>query len=239
MHYPKHIWFIPDWNRTWAKKKWVPSFLWHLEGFNTLVSAAKYLFTHTDLKVFSAWWLSTENKNSRSNEELEYLYNLYEKIPSELESFMIEHKINFKRVGTKEWLPQKLVNFLESKEKDLCFDSDKYIVLAVNYWGRDEICRWVSNLLKDNSNLTCWELLSNFDKNYFEKYLDFFWLPNIDLVIRTKWESAKRLSWFMLWWVWYAELYFTEKLCPEFDHNEIDKALEWFNNIYHERNFGK
>lgn len=236
MIYPKHIWFIPDWNRTWADKNGFPKFVWHLEWFNVLVEIWKYVFSNTDVKVFSAWWLSTENLKWRSPEELEYLFELYKKIPSDLYDFLNENKINFRWVWKRDWLPNTLVDFLDEKQKTISFWTDRTIVMAINYWWRDEIIRWI-NKLQENDDFKNWDL--KIDENIFSKYLDFWDLPAIDLLIRTKWSMAKRLSWFMLWWVWYAELYFTEKLCPEFTSEDMDKALEWFNNIYWERNFWK
>ncbi len=239
MQYPKHIGIIPDWNRTWAQNQWLPKFAGHLEGFNKIVENTKYIFSNTDTKVLSVWWLSTENNKWRDWEELSYLYWLYKKIPSDLFSFLQEQRINFKRVWKLDWLPQSLIDFLYEKQKELSFDSDRYLVLAVNYWWRDEILRGVKYMLDDNSDVKCEQLSKQCNEGFLSKYLDFYNLPNIELVIRTKWDYAKRLSWFMLWWIWYAELYFTKKLCPELDTNEINNALVWFDEIVSHRNFGK
>jgi undecaprenyl diphosphate synthase len=67
--------------------------------------------------------------------------------------------------------------------------------------------------------------------------LDFADVPQLDLVIRTKGKMAQRLSGFMLWWIGYAELYFTEKLFPDFDISDLEEALKWFNDVYEYRNF--
>jgi undecaprenyl diphosphate synthase len=76
-------------------------------------------------------------------------------------------------------------------------------------------------------------------KENMEKYLDFNWLPNLELVIRTKQKLAKRLSGFMLWWIWYAQLYFTDLYFPDFNVEEFKKALEWYNTTVNTQNFGK
>lgn len=238
MSSPRHIWFIPDWNRTWAKSKWIHKFFWHLEWFNNVISLVKYVFANTDVEVFSVWWLSTENSLSRNEDELEYLFKLYEKIPSELDDFLQENKINFKLVWNRDWLPWYLTDFFVEKEKKFNFSwSNKTFVLAVNYWWRDEIIRWVKSLISDNVN--CWNLVSKLDSDLLSKYLDFSDLPLIDLVIRTKWNKAKRSSWFMLWWIWYAELYFSDKLCPDFTSEDLEQVLEWFCDIQKDRNFWK
>ncbi|MBS8122492.1 polyprenyl diphosphate synthase [Candidatus Vampirococcus lugosii] len=238
MSSPRHIGFIPDGNRTWAKSKGIHKFFGHLEGFNNVISLVKYVFANTDVEVFSVWGLSTENSLSRNEDELEYLFKLYEKIPSELDDFLQENKINFKLVGNRDGLPGYLTDFFVEKEKKFNFSgSNKTFVLAVNYGGRDEIIRGVKSLISDNVN--CGNLVSKLDSDLLSKYLDFSDLPLIDLVIRTKGNKAKRSSGFMLWWIGYAELYFSDKLCPDFTSEDLEQVLEWFCDIQKDRNFGK
>jgi len=238
MIYPKHIAFIPDGNRTWAKEKWLPKLVWHTKGFQNVIELTKYIFTNTPIKVVTVWWLSTENLKNRSQDELDYLYQIYKEWWNALDEFLEENKINFKRVWTDKGLPSDLVNFLREKEKKLKFDTDRYSIVAINYWWRDEILRWVNRLLEDIKKLSP-KFFEEIDEEIFSKYLDFADIPPVDLVIRTKGDVARRLSWFMLWWIGYAELYFTKKKFPEFDIEELNKALQRFDNISSERNFGK
>ena len=67
--------------------------------------------------------------------------------------------------------------------------------------------------------------------------MDFGGLPTVDLVIRTKQKLAKRLSGFMLRWIGYAQLYFTDLYCPQFTVDEFDKAVEWRNSSLESQNF--
>lgn len=231
MNYPKHIGLIPDGNRTWAKEKWLTSFKWHLEWFNKVKQIAKYIFSSTPIEVFTVWWLSTENFKKRSKEELNYLFELYKQIPWNLYKFMKKNKINFKVSWNESKLPMHLISFLKEKEKELKFeDSNKYMVLALNYGWQDEIIRWIKKIVNKKEEITQANL---------EKYLDFWWLPKLDLVIRTKQKLAKRLSWFMLWWIWYAQLYFTDLYCPQLTINEFIKALEWYNSSQKTQNYWK
>lgn len=232
MIYPKHIALIPDGNRTWAKEKWIHQMLWHIEWFNRVVESAKYVFANTPIEVFTCWWLSTENLTNRSEEELEYLFNLYKKLHSDMDEFLKEHQINFKWAWSSNRLPDHLVEFLRSKEKELSFDTNKYFVLAINYWWRDEILRWINRLIED------WKSKIETEKD-LNDYLDFWKFPNVELVIRTKGDMARRLSWFMLWWIGYAELYFTKIKCPDFTIDELQTALARFDEVSNERNFWK
>jgi undecaprenyl diphosphate synthase len=102
--------------------------------------------------------------------------------------------------------------------------------LAVNYWWQDEIIRAMKKL-KDS-----WEEVN---KENLEKYMDFGWLPTVDLVIRTKQKLAKRLSGFMLWRIGYAQLYFTDLYCPQFTVEEFNKAIERRNSSLGSQNFWK
>ena len=230
MNYPKHVALIPDGNRTWAKEKWFMSFVGHLEWFNKAIEITQYIFSSTPIEVFTIWWLSTENLTNRSEKELEYLFELYKKIPQDLFDFLKEKKVNFKVAWNKDRLPDHLIDFLNQKEEELKVNSWKTLVLAINYGGQDELLRWIQKLCDNQEKAT---------KENLEKYLDFGWLPPVELVIRTKQKLAKRLSWFMLWWIWYAQLYFSDLYCPDFTIEQFQKAIEWYSSTIKTQNFWK
>jgi undecaprenyl diphosphate synthase len=75
---PKHIAIIPDGNRRWAKERDLPTFFGHQKGFDQASELAKES-RKLGIKVFTLWCFSTENWN-RTNEEIKYLMNLYEKM---------------------------------------------------------------------------------------------------------------------------------------------------------------
>lgn len=231
MENPKHIWIIPDWNRTRAKEKWMSSFIWHMEWFNKVKDIVKHVFKKTNIDVITIWWLSTENLTNRSKKELDYLFNLYKKIPWNLFKVMEKCKVNFKLVWNKWELPWHLVDFMNKQEEELNFpDSNKYLILALNYWWQDEIIRWMKRLKKEKLEIS---------QENLEKCMDFWGLPKLDLVIRTKQKLAKRLSWFMLWRIWYSQLYFTDIYCPELTIDEFNKAIERYKQTKATQNHGK
>jgi len=231
MIYPRHIAVIPDWNRTWAQDKWFHKMVWHLEWEKKFVELAKYVFSSTPIEVFTIWWLSTENLKKRNPDELEYLFELYKQSWDDLYAFLKENKVNFKWVGSEVWLPDHLITYLRNKESELKFDTNRYNIICVNYGGRDEIVRWVNKLISS------WK--KDIVEKDLEECLDFAWLPNVELVVRSKWDMSKRLSWFMLWWIWYAELYFTAKKFPDVNSEELENALKWFDSVSDKRNFWK
>ena len=231
MKYPKHVALIPDWNRTWAKEHWKLWIEWHLEWLKRCEELATYIFENTDIDVFTVWWLSTENLNNRASDELNYLFGLYKKTWEDMKDIFSKNHVNFRVVWNMDKLPDKLVMFFNEKMKELTFpDSKKTFVMAINYWWQDEIMRAVKKLSESGDEI---------NENNLEKYMDFWWLPTVDLVIRTKQKLAMRLSWFMLWWIGYAQLYFTEVYCPEFTVTEFEKAITWWRDSLWTQNFGK
>jgi len=231
MQYPKHVALIPDGNRTWARECWKEGIQWYLEWLNRVIELAKYIFKDTSIDVFTVWWLSTENLKNRMKSELDYLFKLYEKITIDLYDTFRSLSVNFHVAWDISQLPANLANFLREKEKEFIFpNSSKCCVLAVNYGGQDEILRAVKKM-----NIS-WEDVS---KENLEKYMDFAWLPTVDLVIRTKQKLAKRLSGFMLWWIGYAQLYFTDLYCPDFTVDEFEKALSRWRETVDTQNYGK
>ncbi len=195
-----------------------------------MIKNAIHIYKNTPIKVFTLRWLSTENLKNRSDEELAYLFDLYKKITENLYQVFREEKINFRVAGDITQLPEKLQKFLTEKMEEYSFDSDRVFVLAINYGGQDEILRAVEQL--KNS----WEEVN---KENLEKYMDFWGLPPVDLVIRTKQKLAKRLSGFMLWWIGYAQLYFTDLYSPELTVEEFEKAIAWRRTTLKTQNFGK
>lgn len=229
MNYPQHIAIIPDGNRTRAKEKGLPGSLGHLQGFHQMIELAKYIFTQTPIKVFTLWGLSTENLTNRGEEELNYLFDLYQKITEDLYQLFLEQKVNFRVAGDISALPHSLQEFLNQKVQEYTFsESEKCFVLAVNYGGQDELIRGIKKLTAAGEEISAENL---------EKYLDFSGLPTVDLVIRTKQQLAKRLSGFMLWWIGYAQLYFTDLYCPDFNITELQKALARYNATLGTQNF--
>ncbi len=233
MYYPQHLGIIPDGNRTWAKKRWLPGIIGHKKWFDMANKLIKYCFSTTDIQIVTIRWASTENIQERSPRELSYLYELYQTITRDIHEFLLEYKIWFKRVGSQEWLPQSLIDYFHTQEKKYPSESGKYFVLAVNYGGNDEILRGVNSFLAQHPQA------SHISNEELSSCMDFWDLPPIELVIRTKGEMAKRLSWFMTRWISYAELYFSDDLFPDFSVEKLQTALEWFDNIIEHRNYWK
>ncbi len=222
-----HVWIIMDGNRRWAQEKFLPKAVWHQKWAENIKKIAKLAIKY-DIKYLTLWALSLDNLKKREESEVKKIISLLDKI----EDFfweMLENDLKFEVIWNIEQLPENTVSKLKNvveKTKD-----NVWLILniALIYWGQDEIIRATKKILKawiDPETLTTEE---------FKKYLDTANLPNPDLIIRTGWDL--RHSGFLLFDSEYSEYYFTEKKWPDFDEEELKKAIVSYNSA--KRNFWK
>lgn len=233
MIYPKHLAVIPDGNRTRAKENNASVAEAYMLSYQRGLELLKYSFTHTDIKVFTLRGLSTENAKKRPKEEFDFLMTMYKIIDDDLDEFLIANKVNFKVIGDLEGITSDFKDYLLAKQQRTKNDSDRYFVFGINYGGRDEIIRGIKKLNEEKTDFT------HITEEDLSNALDLGNIPPIELVVRTKWDAAQRTSGFMSRRIWYAELYFTNKKCPEFDVENLKIALERFDKIADLRNYGK
>ena len=233
MQYPKHVAIIPDGNRTRAKANDKTVAEAYMISYEKAIELIIHTFTQTDVKVFTLRWLSTENGQKRPKEEFDFLMTMYKIVEEDLDEFLKEHKVNFKVIGNLSGVTDDFREYLVAKQERNTYNTDRYFVFAINYGGRDEILRGIKKLAEEKGDLKA------ITEEDISNSLDLGNVPPIELVIRTKWDQAQRTSGFMSWWIGYAELYFTAKKCPEFDIQEYEKALVWFDQIANLRNYWK
>ena|SRR3989338_7328491 len=233
MEYPRHVALIPDGNRTRAKEnnKDIPEA--YIISYQRGVELVEYTFTQTTSKVFTLRGLSTENATKRPAEEFDFLMNMHKLVGDDLDTILLQNKVNFKRIGNPNGITTEFKTYLDKKVETCRCDSDKYFIFAINYGGRDEIIRAIQKCARQQQDLT------TIDEQTLSNAMDLADIPPVDLVIRTKGDQAHRTSGFMSRRIGYAELYFTGTKCPAFDTAEYQKALEWFDSVSQKRNFGK
>lgn len=232
MNYPLHLSIIPDGNRTRAKANWVSIFEWYLKSVEKGVELIQYIFTNTKVKVLSGWWMSTENRQKRPAEELDFLFNMYKTCGDLLNEFLQKHRINFRRIGDSSNLPQDFLNYMAHMVQTFSFDTDRYLIFAINYGWQNEIIRWVKQYIKSGNSI------DNLNESNLGEYMDLGDYPPVELVVRTKGETSSRISWFMSWRIGYAELFFESKLFQDVTTDDLDKALDRFDSVAGKRNFG-
>ncbi|MBU1988312.1 MAG: di-trans,poly-cis-decaprenylcistransferase [Nanoarchaeota archaeon] len=223
---PEHVVIIPDGNRRWARKKgWKPWKGHEVAGeegnIRSLVKEAQSL----GIGVLSVWGFSTENWK-REKDEVERILDVVEKAVFTFGKEIEKEKLRFRHVGRKDRLPEKMVKELERLEKLSKGFDGMMIVLCLDYGGRDEILRAVNKVLVEGKGLG--------SEEEFLKFLDTKGLPDPDLIVRTGGE--KRFSGFMPYQSVYSELYFTDVFFPDFNAEELRRAIEEYSR--RQRRFG-
>ncbi len=216
---PTHIAMILDGNGRWAKKRMLPRTAGHRNGAFNINKVGKYC-SDLGVKYLTLFCFSTENWN-RPKDEVEYLMKAPTRIFKKLKKQIIENNAKWVFIGRKDRFPNdvlKIINEIEDITKD---KTGIVLTICFDYGSHDEITTAVKKIAKDcvdgklePDNITPDVIENNlFTKGY----------PKLDLLIRTSGEY--RISNFLLWQIAYAELYFTDVLWPDFDKNELDKAI--------------
>lgn len=224
---PKHIVLFPDGNRRWAKQKGLVSFDGHQQGYRNIIDFAEWCKSR-GVKVLTAFGFSTENWN-RSEDEISYLMSLLEKGLSESSDRLHNSGTRVKIIGQRERLPESLKETIEKIENQTKNNRSLYLNLAISYGGKWDIINAVKKMVEEKIPV------ENITEELFENYLSTTGLPNPDFILRAGGEM--RLSNFVLWQAAYAELYFSPKLWPDFSEQDLDLALEEFDNRH--RRYGK
>ena len=144
-----------------------------------------------------------------------------------------EKGVRIRTIGDLSRFDQDIQDSIAKWVEETAKNKDITVIFALNYGGQDEILRAINKITQEiKSNNSQPKKLS---QSRFEQYLDTADLPKVDLIIRPGGEQ--RLSGFLAWQSAYAELYFTDVLMPDFDENELTKAVKEFQR--RQRRFGK
>lgn len=227
---PKHIAFIMDGNGRWAKKRKMPRTYGHHEGTKTIRDIA---LKCNELKVeaMTVYAFSTENF-ARPEKEVQYIFKLPKDFFELYMKELMENNVKICTIGHLDMAPletQSIINTAIEKTKNntglkLCF--------AFIYGGRDEIVHASKNIaIKLKEGLIKEE---DINEQLFSSELMTKDLPDVDLMVRTSGEQ--RLSNFLLWQLAYAEFVFTDVLWPDFNDEELYKAIWLYQN--RDRRFG-
>ncbi len=221
---PKHLAVIMDGNRRWAKSKNLPTQIGHKEGAEKVIDLVRNCVS-LGIKYLSVYAFSTENWR-RDKKEVDYLMNLLvEFIVKELD-YLHKNDVKITLMGNIEDLPEK-TKFEVKRSIELTKNNKTlHLNIALSYGSRNEIVKAIKRIVRDyeNNNLNIDEL----NEENFNDYLFTKGMPDPDLLIRTSGEI--RLSNFLLYQLAYAEFYFTDVLWPDFDKEELIKAIHNFQN---------
>ncbi len=227
---PGHVAVILDGNGRWAQKRGLPRSMGHREGSRTLERIVEDA-ARLGIGYFTIFGFSTENWK-RPAQEVGALMQLFRYYCGRLLDVASANNIRVRMIGERSRFDDDIVAGIDRLETETAANTGMTFVFAVNYGARDEIRRAAVRMMKDAGNGELDPDLVTEDT--IASYLDTAGMPDPDLLIRTSGEM--RLSNFLLWQCAYTEIYVTDCLWPDFDRDELLRAIEAYN--HRERRFG-
>ena len=212
---PQHVAITMDGNGRWAKEKGRLRNFGHRNGVSAVKESVE-IAAEIGIKHLTLYAFSTENWN-RPKKEISALMNLLVSAIKKEISTLMNNNIRLTTIGDLTELPhiaQKKLNEAKERTKN---NTGMNLILALSYSGRWEILNAIKKIIKNKINI------EEINDLLFQQYLETRNVPDPELLIRTSGE--KRISNFLLWQIAYSELYFTDKLWPDFTKNDFKEAI--------------
>ena len=218
-----HIAIIMDGNGRWGKKRGKSRNFGHLNGIQVIEKLVKNSIK-INIPILTFYTFSTENWK-RPKTEINFLFKLIDHYFVKEINNLIKNNIRINIIGNIKILPKRVRQHLLESMKRTKQCRKILINLAINYGSKNEIVEAASTIRRKKGSIT----IKNFENNLYTKDL-----PNPDILIRTG--GKKRLSNFLLWQLAYSELYFIDKLWPDFTVADYNRIIGHFKKV--KRNFG-
>ncbi len=220
---PQHIGIIMDGNGRWAKQRLLSRSFGHTQGAERMIGLVRHAFM-LGVDHVTLYALSTENLK-RPQEELDGLFTLCRSYFHRYGERAREKNVRIRALGDLALLPEDVREMILTAEKTTAHAEEKSVNVAVAYGARNELVRAVNEAVERREKVT---------EESFKKLLYTGEIPDPDLIIRTGRE--KRLSNFLLYQAAYSELYFSDKLFPDFSNLDLEDALREYS--LRKRRFG-
>lgn len=220
---PENLGIIMDGNGRWAKSHNLRRTEGHTKGIENMMRLLAYAYDR-GVKTATCYALSTENLK-RDKAELQHILSLIGKVFDYFVSVFSKKQISISYVGNTELLPEEIRAHMKRTEDALSVyrDTGRVLYVLIAYGGRNEIIEAVNRAVTEGRAVT------------EEEFLSMLSVPvEPDLIIRTGGE--KRLSNFLLYQSSYSELYFSDKMFPDFTTEDLEEAFEWYSG--RKRNYG-
>ncbi len=224
---PRHVGFIMDGNGRWARERGLPRLAGHRAGAENLRRVLRAC-GDWGIKYVTIYAFSTENWQ-RPKEEVEGLFQIMDQFIEKELPELVENGIQVRHIGRMEGVPEHLQEKIR-KVVEATKDNDRLILcVAFNYGGRAEIVDAVRRIVAEGHSP------EEITEELISEHLYTAGIPDPDLIVRTAGEM--RLSNFLLWQSAYAEYYSTPTYWPDFDEEELYRALLDYSR--RERRFGR
>lgn len=223
MNVPNHVAIILDGNGRWAKSKGMPRNYGHAQGSKNVEIICEEAYK-MGIQYLTVYAFSTENWN-RPKEEVDALMKLLRNYMKTCLKTAEKNRMCVRVIGDKSGLDEDIRNRIDELEKATANNDGLHFQIALNYGSRDEIIRAVKKIMLDTKNGVINP--QDMTEELFSTYLDTKDIPEPDLMIRTSGEE--RISNFLLWQLAYTEFYFTDVPWPDFNKEELIKAVEQYN----------
>jgi undecaprenyl diphosphate synthase len=227
---PRHVAIILDGNGRWAKQRMMPRNYGHVQGSKTVENICEEAY-NMGVEYLTVYAFSTENWK-RPKDEVDALMKLLRSYLKNCQKTSSKNNMRVRVLGETDGLSEDIKSSIIELEKTSSSNTGLRFQVALNYGGRDEILRAAKRMSQDYKDGKI--NLTEVNTDIFSGYLDTRGIPDPDLMIRTSGEM--RISNFLLWQLAYTEFYFTDTLWPDFNKNELRKAIEFYGS--RKRNYG-
>ena len=232
MKVPQHVAIIMDGNRRWARAHGFDVIVGHQkmarEGIERVVKASIDL----GIQYLTLWAFSTENWD-RDPREVKALMDIFREIFDVQAKELHKLGVRINTLGDLSRFDADIQKGVEEWKKTTSENKTITVNIALNYGGRDEILRAVEKITQEVQSGK--RQSSKLSEEEFAEYLDTAGMPEPELIIRPG--GDQRMSGFLLWQSKHSEFYFTSVLMPDFGKEELEKAVQEFND--RKRRFGK
>ncbi|MEE1459328.1 MAG: isoprenyl transferase [Segatella copri] len=230
---PEHIAIIMDGNGRWATERGKERSYGHQAGVDTVRRITSEC-TRLGVKYLTLYTFSTENWN-RPADEVAALMGLV--LTSLEDEIFMKNNVRFRVIGDLKRLPQQVQDKLQETMDHTAKNDSMTMVVALSYSSRWEILNATKKMVKEalESGSTYEQIEDKLTEENFEKHLETCFMPDPDLLIRTGGEL--RISNYLLWQIAYSELYFCDTFWPDFNEEDLHKAIASYQN--RQRRFGK
>ena len=224
MKVPAHIAIILDGNGRWAKAKGLPRKAGHVQGAKNVETICEEAYK-LGVQYLTVYAFSTENWN-RPQDEVDALMQLLRNYMKTCLKTAAKNNMCVRVIGDKSRLADDIKASIAQLEEASKNNTGLHFQIALNYGSRDEIRRAVKSIAQKavQGEIS----VEDISEEMITNELDTMGIPDPDLMIRTSGEQ--RISNYLLWQLAYAEFYFTPVPWPDFNKEELKKAIEVYQN---------